>query len=135
MLAGNERKPQVTTLTVKFVMKNAHKPSPYQTPHTGPTVPFGRRELQRPGGGLLGAGLAGPGQRAVELLDNFDSYSSTAQLTAAGWILSSLNPALVTTTFPAVGAGKGLRIQANPYSPYPACWGCGIEPMITPTSM
>jgi hypothetical protein len=47
--------------------------------------------------------------------DNFDSYSSTAQLTAAGWVLSSLNPALVTTTFPAVGAGKGLRIQALPY--------------------
>jgi hypothetical protein len=47
--------------------------------------------------------------------DNFDSYSSTAQLSAAGWILSSLNPALVTTTFPAVGAGKGLRIQALPY--------------------
>jgi hypothetical protein len=46
--------------------------------------------------------------------DNFDSYSSTAQLTAAGWVLSSLNPALVTTTFPAVGTGKGLRIQANP---------------------
>jgi len=46
--------------------------------------------------------------------DNFDSYSSTAQLQAAGWILSSLNPALVTTTFPPVGTGKGLRIQANP---------------------
>ena len=46
--------------------------------------------------------------------DNFDSYSSTAQLTAAGWVLSSLNPALVATTFPAVGAGKGLHIQANP---------------------
>lgn len=49
--------------------------------------------------------------------DNFDAYSSTAQLTAAGWILSSLNPALVNTTFPAVGAGKGLRIQAFPYPP------------------
>jgi hypothetical protein len=49
--------------------------------------------------------------------DNFDSYSSTAQLTAAGWILSSLNPALVNTTFPAVGAGKGLRIRANPFPP------------------
>ncbi|MCL4786268.1 MAG: hypothetical protein KJ070_05655 [Verrucomicrobia bacterium] len=46
--------------------------------------------------------------------DNFDSYSSTAQMTAAGWILSSLNPALVSTTFPAVGSGKGLRIVANP---------------------
>ena len=49
--------------------------------------------------------------------DNFDSYSSTAQLTAAGWILSSLNPALVNTTFPTVGAGKGLRIQAFPFPP------------------
>jgi hypothetical protein len=49
--------------------------------------------------------------------DNFDSYSSTAQLTAAGWILSSLNPALVNTTFPAVGAGKGLRLQAVPFPP------------------
>src|SRR5689334_19365280 len=46
--------------------------------------------------------------------DNFDSYSSTADLKAGGWFLSSLNPALVTTTFPAVGAGKGLRVQANP---------------------
>ncbi len=46
--------------------------------------------------------------------DNFDSYSNAAQLQAAGWILSSLDPALVTTTFPPVGTGKGLRIQANP---------------------
>jgi hypothetical protein len=46
--------------------------------------------------------------------DDFDSYSNAADLTAAGWILSSLNPALVTTTFPTVSAGKGLRIQANP---------------------
>ena len=46
--------------------------------------------------------------------DNFDSYSSPSGLTAAGWILSSLDPSLVTTTFPAVGTGKGLRIQANP---------------------
>lgn len=49
--------------------------------------------------------------------DNFDSYSSTAEMTAAGWILSSLNPGLVTTTFPAVGAGKGLRLQAIPAPP------------------
>src|SRR5215472_14958412 len=53
--------------------------------------------------------LSGPAQS-----DNFDSYSSATQLGAAGWILSSLNPALVSTTFPAVGSGKGLRIQANP---------------------
>jgi hypothetical protein len=50
--------------------------------------------------------------------DNFDSYSSTAQLSAAGWILSSLNPALVSTTLPTVAPGnKGLRIQAFPYPP------------------
>jgi hypothetical protein len=58
---------------------------------------------------LLGSPLPATGQS-----DNFDSYSSTAQLTAAGWILSELGP-LVTTTFPAVGSGKGLRIQAVPY--------------------
>jgi hypothetical protein len=52
--------------------------------------------------------------RADAQSDNFDSYSTPAQMQAAGWILSSLNPALVTTTFPAVGSGKGLRIQANP---------------------
>ncbi len=46
--------------------------------------------------------------------DNFDAYSTSAELTAAGWVLSSLNPALVTTTFPSVGSGKGLRVQANP---------------------
>jgi hypothetical protein len=46
--------------------------------------------------------------------DTFDSYSSATDLKAAGWILSSLDPSLVTTTFPTVGNGKGLRIQANP---------------------
>lgn len=46
--------------------------------------------------------------------DNFDSYSSVADLTAAGWKLSALNAALVTTTFPAFEGGKALRIQANP---------------------
>ncbi|MBE0542855.1 MAG: hypothetical protein IH623_16000 [Verrucomicrobia bacterium] len=49
--------------------------------------------------------------------DNFDSYSSAADMTAAGWILSSLNPGLVTTTFPAVGTGKGLRLEAIPNAP------------------
>src|SRR5215472_15802447 len=57
----------------------------------------------------VGLPLNGPAQS-----DNFDSYSSAAQLSAAGWILSSLNPALVSTTFPAVGSGNGLRVQANP---------------------
>jgi len=46
--------------------------------------------------------------------DNFDSYSSPADLRAAGWILSALDPSLVTTTFPTTGTGKGLRVQANP---------------------
>jgi hypothetical protein len=46
--------------------------------------------------------------------DNFDSYSTPSQMVSAGWILSSLNPALVNTTFPAAGAGKGLRLQCNP---------------------
>ena len=51
----------------------------------------------------------------VVVNDNFDSYSNTSEFTAAGWILSSIDPSLVTTTFPAVGAGKGVRIEANPY--------------------
>ena len=59
----------------------------------------------------LAATLSGSAQAQS---DNFDNYTSTAQLTAAGWILSSFNPALVTTTFPAVGSGKGLRVQAQP---------------------
>jgi hypothetical protein len=58
--------------------------------------------------------LAGTTRRAQAQADNFDSYSSVSGFTAAGWILSALSPALVTTTFPPVGAGKGLRIQANP---------------------
>ena len=60
---------------------------------------------------LLGSPLPAAAQS-----DNFDSYSTTAQLTAAGWILSELGP-FTTTTFPAVGSGKGLRIQAIPYAP------------------
>jgi hypothetical protein len=46
--------------------------------------------------------------------DNFDSYSNPGALQSAGWVESSLDPSLVTTTFPVVGSGKGLRIQANP---------------------
>jgi hypothetical protein len=46
--------------------------------------------------------------------DSFDSYSKTSDLTAAGWILSSLDPSLVATTFPSTASGKGLRVQANP---------------------
>src|SRR5579864_624005 len=58
--------------------------------------------------------LVAPQFRGYGQSDNFDSYSSPAGLAAAGWILSSIDPSLVTTTFPAVGTGKGLRIQANP---------------------
>jgi hypothetical protein len=68
----------------------------------------------RGGFGLVAAGLLCGVQLARGQFDSFDSYSSVAEFTAEGWILSSLNPALVTTTFPAVGTGKGLRIQANP---------------------
>ncbi len=46
--------------------------------------------------------------------DNFDTYSSIANFTAGGWVLSELGTGLTRTTFPAVGTGKGLRIQANP---------------------
>ncbi|HEV8542345.1 MAG TPA: hypothetical protein VGR78_08135 [Verrucomicrobiae bacterium] len=62
---------------------------------------------------LLVLVLAAP-VRVIGQSDNFDSYSNTSQFTAAGWKLSALSPALVTTTFPAIGNGKGLRIQANP---------------------
>ena len=60
---------------------------------------------------LLGTGMPA---RAQVVSDNFDAYSNTAQFTAAGWILTSLNPALVSTTFVPNGAGKALRLQANP---------------------
>jgi hypothetical protein len=60
---------------------------------------------------LLGSPLPAAAQS-----DNFDSYSTTAQLTAAGWILSELGP-FTTTTFPTIGSGKGLRIQAIPFAP------------------
>lgn len=47
--------------------------------------------------------------------DNFDSYSTEADMKAAGWFLSTINGLpLSTTTFPAVGGGKGVRLQANP---------------------
>src|SRR5438874_10022417 len=58
---------------------------------------------------LFAIPLAGSAQS-----DNFDAYSSSGQLSAAGWIHSALDPSLVTTTFPRTESGKGLRIQANP---------------------
>ncbi len=75
---------------------------------------------------IAGSALACPRSAPVLLLalawpfatsaqsDNFDSYSNPGALQSAGWVESSLDPSLVTTTFPAVGSGKGLRIQANP---------------------
>lgn len=57
--------------------------------------------------------------------DNFDSYATSTDFTAAGWVLSQMANALVTTTFPATGTGKGLRIQANPVpgqAPAVAIW-------------
>jgi len=67
-------------------------------------------------GGIVLVAVGGPpGVQAQGIVsDNFDSYSNTAQFTAAGWILSSLNPALVTTTFPETTHGKGVRLQCNP---------------------
>ncbi len=98
-------------------MRNATSASPDRIPHI-------RRLFRSVVGNCsalaIACGLLSSQCPANAQSDNFDSYSSTAQLTAAGWFLSSLNPALVNTSFPAVGAGKGLRIQANPFSPYPA---------------
>jgi hypothetical protein len=69
---------------------------------------------------LLGSQFATQAQS-----DNFDSYSAVADMTAAGWILASLNPALVTTTLTPVGPGKVLHVQANPVpsqAPAVALW-------------
>ncbi len=64
---------------------------------------------------LLGAGMSA---RAVPaIIDNFDGYANSATFVANGWILLSLNPGLVATTFPAFGAGKSIRLQANPVAP------------------
>ena len=67
-------------------------------------------------------GLLGSQVPAQAYSDNFNSYSSAADMTAAGWINSSLNPALVTSSFPTVAPGnKALRMQANPVpETYPA---------------
>lgn len=48
--------------------------------------------------------------------DDFNSYTSAANFTAAGWNLSKMPSAVVTTTFPAAGAGKALRVQTGPVS-------------------
>ncbi|HLP76668.1 MAG TPA: hypothetical protein VK327_07065, partial [Candidatus Paceibacterota bacterium] len=57
--------------------------------------------------------------------DNFDSYVTVGGLTAGGWVLSQMAPGFVTTTFPVVGSGKGLRIQSEPVAavaPAAAIW-------------
>ena len=43
--------------------------------------------------------------------DNFDSG-----VLSSAWTVYDANSALVSLTFPAVGAGEGLRIQVNPYA-------------------
>ncbi|NGO39286.1 hypothetical protein G4L39_07725 [Limisphaera ngatamarikiensis] len=63
---------------------------------------------------VVGMARGGPvwGQTVTE--DGFNGYSSASDMVAAGWRLSALNPALVTTTFPAAGEGRALRLRANP---------------------
>lgn len=76
-----------------------------------------RRSVAAPLAGLTSALLllSGPHARAQGVVnDNFDSYSTAADFAAAGWILSAINPALVSTTFVPKGNGKALRLQANP---------------------
>jgi hypothetical protein len=92
-------------------MKNSSKTSSGQLPNIRKSLCFRFGSVSTLALLLL---LPGGQMPANAQSDNFDSYTTTAQFTAAGWILSSLNPALVTTTFPTVGTGKGLRIQANP---------------------
>ena len=93
-------------------MKNTKKALPDQLPH-GQTL---LRSVVRSCCTLSAAYcLLGSHYPACAQSDNFDSYANTTQLTAGGWILSELGP-FVTTTFPAVGSGKGLRIQAVPYA-------------------
>jgi hypothetical protein len=54
----------------------------------------------------LALGMASP---IFAQSDNFDSGSLNA-----AWKQANFNPALVQTSFPATGTGKGLRIRANP---------------------
>jgi hypothetical protein len=46
----------------------------------------------------------------AQVTDNFDSGSM-----GAGWNLTSLNPALVSTTFVDSNGGKAVRLRANPF--------------------
>ena len=94
-------------------MKNTIKASPDQLPHGQPLL----RSVARSCCTLAAVYcLLCAHYPVYAQSDNFDSYADTTQLTAGGWILSELGP-FVTTTFPGVGSGKGLRIQAIPYAP------------------
>lgn len=48
----------------------------------------------------------------AQIVDNYDSGSMQA-----GWQLTSLNPALVQTSFVDANGGKAVRLQANPFPP------------------
>jgi hypothetical protein len=56
--------------------------------------------------------LAGPPEATAQIAtDNFDSGTLNP-----AWTVYDANPAFVSMTFPAVGTGKGLRIQTSPYA-------------------
>jgi len=108
-------RPEAATITMEFVMKNVKRTSPDQPPNV-------RRSFLSVVGNCsalaIACALFSSRCPVNAQSDNFDSYSSTAQLIAAGWFLSSLNPALVSTAFPTVAPGnKGLQIQAFPFPP------------------
>jgi len=65
--------------------------------------------------GWLGlTGLAGVGWAQGQIEESFDAYTDAGQMIAAGWRLSALNPALVTTTFVEHDQGRALRLRASP---------------------
>jgi hypothetical protein len=96
-----------------ILMKSTSRALPHQLPHGQPLLRSAARKCCTLTAAFC---LLGSHYPAYAQSDNFDSYANTDQLTAGGWILSELGP-FVTTTFPAVGSGKGLRIQAIPYAP------------------
>lgn len=61
-----------------------------------------------------GLGFAGVGWAQVSIEEAFDAYTDAGQMTAAGWRLAALSPALVTTTFVEHDLGRALRLRANP---------------------
>jgi len=62
---------------------------------------------------VLAGFLAAPGLVLAQT-DTFDNYTSSADFMAGGWVISQLAPGYVTTTLPAYGSGKALRIRSNP---------------------